>query len=426
VQTNPATNVQQNGATLNATVSYTTTDMSGWFAYGTDPNNLYQTTSNASVGNYYNNYNYGTFSQSLYNLQPNTTYYYQAIVRNSCGSWYGQVLNFNTSGGYYNYNNGQMPTVITDPATSIAQNSAMLNGRVNPNGFNTTAWFEYGATVNLGLRTNSQTIGSGTTMFSYALPVTALAHNTTYYFRAVAQNQYGTAYGSLLTFTTSGGGGVIYNPPTVIQQPVVVTTAGTGLSCIMLVPALDVSQLVSGQQFTYTVTYRNGCNFPLNAAFLKVILPTDVDFVSTNYPFYNKDANGLSYNLGVVPQGFQAAISLTGVVHKDVIIGNTLVFSAVLNFNDAHGHLQSVAAYLTALVAAGRALTASVFDAFAALLGNWIFDLVLFLILILAIIYWIFFRKKETTVMNYPIGQSRVVEDEGIDVLRAGPPTSQA
>jgi uncharacterized repeat protein (TIGR01451 family) len=270
-------------------------------------------------------------------------------------------------------------------------------------------------------------MGSGTSLSNYSLSVTGLAQNTTYYFRAVAQNQYGTAYGSLLTFTTSGGGGVIYNPPTVIQQPVVITrTQGTGLSCLMLVPALDVSQLVAGQQFTYTVTYRNGCNFPLNAAFLKIILPTEVDFVSTNYPFYNKDANGLSYNLGVVPQGFQSAISLTGVVHKNVIIGNTLVFSAVLNFNDAYGHLQSVAAYLTALVAAGGALTASVFDAFAALLGNWIFDLILFLILILAIIYWIFFHKNETTVVNYPIGRSPVVEDEDVDVLRAGPPASHA
>ena len=435
VQTNTTSNVGQNSATLTANVSYTTSDMSGWFAYGTSQGNLYQTTGNTNVGNYnnynnynnnYNNYNNNSFSQSLYNLAPNTTYYYQAIVSNSCGTWYGQVLSFTTGGGGYYYNNGQMPTVVTSPATSIAQNSALLNGGVNPNGYNTTAWFEYGATTNLGLRTGSQTVGSGTSQTNYSLPAVSLAANTTYYFRAAAQNQYGTAYGSILSFTTNGGG-VIYNPPTVIQQPVIVTTAqGTGLSCVMLVPALDVSQLVAGQQFTYTVTYRNGCNFPLNAAFLKVILPTDVDFVSTNYPFYNKDANGLSYNLGVVPQGFQAAISLTGVVHKDVIIGNTLVFSAVLNFNDARGHLQSVAAYLTALVAAGGALTASVFDAFAALLGNWIFDLILFLILILAIIYWIFFHRKETTIVNNVIGQSPVaVDDDGVDVLRAAPPTSR-
>ncbi|MFA6994522.1 MAG: fibronectin type III domain-containing protein [Candidatus Paceibacterota bacterium] len=417
VQTNAASNVGQNSATLNANVSSATSDMYGWFVYGTDANNLYQTTSNNNVGSY----NYGPFSQSLYNLQNNTTYYYQAIVRNGCGTWYGQVLNFNTSGGY---SNGQMPTIITDPATSVAQNSAMLNGRVNPNGLNTTAWFEYGATFNLGLRTNSQTMGSGTMLSNYSLPVTGLAQNTVYYFRAVGQNQYGIAYGSTLSFTTSGGGGIIITQPTtptIIQRPVIIntTTQGTGLSCLMLVPALDVSQLVAGQQFTYTVTYRNGCNFPLNAAFLKVILPTDVDFVSTNYPFYNKDANGLSYNLGVVPQGFQSAISLTGVVHKNVLIGNTLVFSAVLNFNDAYGHLQSVAAYLTAMVAAGSALSASVFDAFAALLGNWIFDLILFLILLLAIIYWIFFRKKEMTVTSYAVGQPPVVEDEGVDVLRA-------
>ena len=58
--------------------------------------------------------------------------------------------------------------------------------------------------------------------------------------------------------------------------------------------------LSGGQEFTYTVTYRNGCNYNISNAFLKIILPTEVEFIATNYPFFNRDANGISYNLGAV------------------------------------------------------------------------------------------------------------------------------
>ncbi len=41
-----------------------------------------------------------------------------------------------------------MPKVITLAATDIRTNSATLNGSVDPNGFNSMAWFQYGLTTN--------------------------------------------------------------------------------------------------------------------------------------------------------------------------------------------------------------------------------------------------------------------------------------
>jgi len=399
VETDSATSVGQTSATLNGYVESNESyqNVYGWFEYGINSYSMYMSTSQQSLGSYIST----DFSRSVSGLTSGTTYYYRAVARTNNGETaYGQIRSFVTS-GYGGY--GQQPTVITDPATIVTQNSALLNGRVNPNGGVTTAWFEYGPSTGLGLSTIHQPMGSGNTLTNFASAVGGLLSNTTYYFRAVAQNQYGTIYGSILNFTTSG---IIIVPPVTPvnpQPPVVIRTGGEGLSCVILVPALNVSALQAGEEFTYTVTYRNGCSYPLNNAFLKVILPTETEFLSTNYPFFNMDANGISYSLGAIPSGFQSAISIQGRVLNSARRGDTLIFSSVLNFNDYDDRFQSVSAYLTAVVASGKTLTATVLDAFSNLFGNWLFDLLLILF-ILFLIWWIFFRRDE--------------EEERVDVLR--------
>ena len=52
------------------------------------------------------------------------------------GESQGTILNF--------HNVRVSPTVTTNAATSITTTSAVLNGDVNPNGYATDAWFEYG------------------------------------------------------------------------------------------------------------------------------------------------------------------------------------------------------------------------------------------------------------------------------------------
>ncbi|KKT22783.1 MAG: Peptidase M23 [Parcubacteria group bacterium GW2011_GWB1_43_8b] len=382
VQTYSASNTYQNSATLNGWVSSSGSNAYAWFEYGVNTNSLSYTTNSRYVGGNSN------FSESVSNLVSGTTYYFRLVARNDCGTNYGNVLSFSSGGSSY----GQIPLVITNSATLIYQNSALLNGQVSPNGGLTDAWFEYGTTTNLGSKTNSQPLGSSNNYLNYSAAVTGLSANTTYYFRAVGQNQYGTGYGNILNFRTSGGGVIIPTTPTIIERPIVVSGGGT--SCIILVPALDVSMLSGGQEFTYTVTYRNGCNYNISNAFLKIILPTEVEFISTNYPFFNRDANGISYNLGAVAANYQSAVSIRGLVKDTVKKGDSIIFSAVLNFNDAVGRFQSISAYLTAVVASEQTLTASVFDAFAGLLGNWIFDLLL-VVIVLFLVWWIFFKKKE-------------------------------
>lgn len=111
------------------------------------------------------------------------------------------------------------PVVNTTSATNISTNSANLNATVNPNGANTSAWFEYGTSPSsLSLTSSTQSIGGGTSNLNVSTGVSGLASNTTYYFRSVAQNSAGTSYGSVISFTTSysgGGGGTNISSPTV-------------------------------------------------------------------------------------------------------------------------------------------------------------------------------------------------------------------
>lgn len=409
VQTLNATNYGNNTITFNGSVNPNSTysdSVYGWFEYGTNINSLYLSTNSTYIGsgNYQQN-----FSQTAYNIVSGTTYYYRAAARNSSGTSYGQILSTSNYGG-----NGA-PQVITNAATYISRTSALLNGQVDANNSATNAWFEYGTTVNLGSQTISQSAGMGNDYQNYSSALSSLSANTTYYFRAAAQNSYGTSYGTILSFMTSGGGTTTYIPQ---QQTVVVRTintgtgTGTGLSCVILVPSLNVSELTPGQNFTLTVTYRNGCTYNLSNVFLKVILPQGTDFVLTNYPFFNRDANGISYNLGALPTNFQSAISIEGTVSNSANPGDSMIFSAVLNFNDEQGRFQSISSYLTAVVGQGKVLGANVLATFGNLFGNWIFDLLL-IALIIFLVYLIFSRKRNNV----------FVSREG-DVLEAKPLTN--
>lgn len=86
--------------------------------------------------------------------------------------------------------------LVQDPETAV------LNGAVNPNGWETLVWVEYGFDTNYGFLTLSTNIGSGTNPVSIAIVLAGLLPAQTYDFRWVAANLQGTNYGLLSSFTT--------------------------------------------------------------------------------------------------------------------------------------------------------------------------------------------------------------------------------
>ncbi len=137
----------------------------------------------------------GTFSSQLSNLEEMTTYYVRAYATNSDGTSYGDEKQFTTL---------SRPHVTTCEISGLTYESAVGGGTVTEEGCSpvTVRGVCWGTKPNPTLYyPNSRTSnGTGTGVFSS--DITGLYGSTTYYVRAYATNQQGTAYGEEKSFTT--------------------------------------------------------------------------------------------------------------------------------------------------------------------------------------------------------------------------------
>lgn len=192
ITTLPANPITSASATLNASWNgngATTTTV--WFKYGTNPL-MTSTTAPAAYTTAS-----GTHTATI-SVVPGTTYYFQAVGAGD-GFGSGATLQFTVPAL-------EAPTVITLPAISITSTSATLKGSFTSNGSTTTTWFKYANNASLfGATTTVATSQSGTSG-TFTQAISGLTPNTTYYFKAYAQNQGGTtAATTTLSFTTTNG-----------------------------------------------------------------------------------------------------------------------------------------------------------------------------------------------------------------------------
>jgi parallel beta-helix repeat protein len=209
VTTNPATSVTTNSATLNGTVNPTGASTTYYFEYGTTTS-YGSTTTTTSAGS-------GTsaiaVSSDISGLELGTTYHFRLVATNSVGTTNGSDQTFTT--------NALAPSVTTDAATSVASDTATLNGTINPNGTGTTYYFEYGTTTTYGSTTTTTSAGSGSSTVSVNTHIKGLNLSTTYHYQLVATNSVGTSHGGDETFTTS-------TEP--ISEPTVITGSTTSIT----------------------------------------------------------------------------------------------------------------------------------------------------------------------------------------------------
>ena len=133
----------------------------------------------------------------------------------------------------------QAPSAITSTTVSPGDTFAIVTGTVNPNGALTTYWYEFGSSEALGNKTSSQTVGSGLVQIPAPAYVTGLSKDTTYFFRLVAKNEFGTIAGTQYTFQTTHG----------VSVPVgSIPTVKTGLASGITNNAADVSGDVTPNQ----------------------------------------------------------------------------------------------------------------------------------------------------------------------------------
>jgi len=197
-RTNSATDISRSGATINGQVNPDGSATTYWFEYGRDMG-LGNATSMQSLGSGSS----GTaVSFPLTNLSPLTQYYFRVDAQNQYGTVNGAIMSFKTTG----------PTAVTAPSVSttnavnIATTSAQLTGRINPNGADTTYWFEYSEDSLLGSIIGSgtapQILSAGNSTSTVRANATGLKTNTKYYYRLVGRNSVATVRGDIVSFRT--------------------------------------------------------------------------------------------------------------------------------------------------------------------------------------------------------------------------------
>ena len=155
--------------------------------------------------------NEGAFTANLTGLTAGTSYTFTAYAQNVSGFNYSAPVTFTTA---------TAPSVTTTAAASITGSSASLGGNATSAGGGNATISTRGIVYSVsstnsmpvigGPGVNNLTDASGGTG-TFADSATGLATGTTYSYRAYATNQVGTAYGSILTFTTAA-------PPTANSQ----------------------------------------------------------------------------------------------------------------------------------------------------------------------------------------------------------------
>jgi len=389
VYTNAATNIIQNNATLNGNVNSNSANTTVWFEYG-NSYSLGSITGQQTIGssNYSNN-----VSSYLFGLNSNSIYYFRIVAQNAYGTSYGSIMSFTTGGSVQT---GGLPYITTSYASAITQNSALLSASVNSNNDPATAWFEWGESTSFGNITYPQGINQNTGTFQITSNITGLKSGTTYYFRGVARNSFGTAYGDTYNFRTQGGYvPTTYVPTTVITQPAItyqvtnVETAG-GVSLVALTPSVNNPEPGHGDEITYTVVYRNDGPTDIKNVMLRITLPAEVDYVASNREPFFAGQNALEYNLGTVNALSQGTISVKVRVKDTVKTGTDLVFNALMNYFDSKNKQQQINVYLTVTTVDGNGgqFLASLIGLFGYLFNSWLFNLLLIILILLAAYYF--------------------------------------
>ena len=147
---------------------------------------------------------YGYYwSSSLYTDTPSqawgVVFFSVYVVRYSSSRCYGQSVR-PVYGEYVPAIN--LPVIITSTITQIAETTAVAGGNVTSDGGAsvTERGVVYSTTANPTTANTKKVSGSGTGAFTCNL--TGLQASTTYYVRAYAINEKGTAYGEQVSFTT--------------------------------------------------------------------------------------------------------------------------------------------------------------------------------------------------------------------------------
>ncbi len=203
ILTNEATGVTSSSATLNGSVELNNLIPGGYYIeWGTyQPFEPYERLQHRV------NVEHGTGSPiplevSVSGLAAGTTYYYRVVVEDAGANPFEESKEYEQLGSVKEFRTLGPPGATTEVASNIKAFEAQLNGTVNPAGYETKYYFEYGTTTAYGTKTSEVSVGPGTTGVKVSKLINGLKASTLYHFRLVAINVKGTTDGEDITLTT--------------------------------------------------------------------------------------------------------------------------------------------------------------------------------------------------------------------------------
>jgi hypothetical protein len=186
--------IGQTSATVASTVNPKGFSTTAELVYSTDPD--FGTSSTVSMGTFTGSDELAIDAE-ITGLDPSEIYYAKIVATNETGETESAVFEFETLAATAPIVSSEEPTVTVDdgPVT--------LSGTLNPNGFSSTAVFQYSTTADFsGTVVDIPVSGTftGTSLSTVSTVVSGLTGSTTYYFRLKVTNASGSAYGSTLSF----------------------------------------------------------------------------------------------------------------------------------------------------------------------------------------------------------------------------------
>lgn len=280
-------------------------------------------------------------------------------------------------------------SVQTNSATNIYSNQATLQGYLSiPYISNTNyVWFQWGTTTNYENTSVQQTLGySG----AFSQNVANLYANTTYHYRAVAQNNNGIVYGQDMTFYTSNSGS--YTAVLSVAKRVYNATSGTNAW-------LTTASASKNDILVFAITLQPGSQ-NVNNVFVRDILPTGLIYngnLRLNAQNYSGDITS-GINIGTVYANQPTVISYQVQVSPYYAFSyglNTLTNTATVTSSEA-GTQTAVASVFVTYSAVSGATTIS-----TGLTNNFLVDSFFLPLALIILMLWFYFSGKAYNLADY-------------------------
>jgi hypothetical protein len=188
--TEPATGVDEHNATLQGQFDADGMETTYWYEFGPNTNYGQETehvTTEGEPGEILQ------VPQALTHLQSGHVYHYRLVAQNELGITKGPDERFRTASA---------PEITGVGVENVQETTADVFAKINPVGYDTTYWFEYGTTPAYGSKApvGGEDIGAGTEPVPVKVHLEGLPAGATIHFRVVAENSWGRSQSDDTTF----------------------------------------------------------------------------------------------------------------------------------------------------------------------------------------------------------------------------------